>query len=42
MRWTGRKVKLIEEKFELIKDPQEALDTFAAILEEGRHGCISK
>jgi hypothetical protein len=36
MRWTVRKFKLNEEKFELIEDPQQAFDTFAAILQEGR------
>jgi hypothetical protein len=36
MRWTVRKLKQNEEKFAIIADRQEALDTFAAILKEGR------
>ena len=31
-----RKLRLHDEKFELIRDPQEALDILAALLERGR------
>jgi hypothetical protein len=36
MKWGVRKMSLHDEQFKLIEDPQEALDTFTAILETGR------
>jgi hypothetical protein len=36
MATTIRKIRLGDEKFQLITDPQEALDVFAAILHTGQ------